>query len=541
MAADKYPEPYLAAYDAALVAGKAEKEAFQEAEAAAKAAGYELTRFGWVKQFQSPKMKSVSGVKVFAAGTWTDSAGQAKTYTNEDLDKMVEAFTAGVPSVVPAKCGHTSDAFNQRIAKALEVPVEVITGDKGHGQIKLGSMSSLQRKGDLLIAAFDKVPEAIANLIEGGQYATVSCEIEDTVGDFGPVITGVALLGAEEPAVDKATLERALVFGGSRKGARVYSFTVGDDIPTVKGKLKAAFASIGELIERLVGNGSAHTGDEDPAALQKGKPPKDWWDRCTSKVSGWPGVNDVDAFCGDVWFHDNPIPASSFASDEAANQAEVKFKEGGNTMKLPKSLEGKKPAEIRAMKIPDLVKTFTAGETPTVEDLKGFFQEGDLAAVAAALGLKEGATIEDILAAIKALVEGAAAAPGEAMTELKKATDRIAELEKKVNGQTALAAWKEKTSTFSAIPGTAHEHAVRLADIEAKAGKDAADAAFKALEEANRLAVEATHSLGTSRKGDPTDFDKEVAAYQKANPTASKADAIKAVSKARPDLYFSRK
>lgn len=496
MSADKYPEPFLKAYDAALVAGKPDKEAYAAAEEAAKADGFELTRFGWVKQFQAPKMKTITGVKVFAAGTWTDSAGVEKTWTTEDLDKMVEAFTAGVPLVVPAKCGHTSDEFNQRIAEALDVPVEVITGDHGQGQIKLGSMISLQRKGDLLIAAFDKIPEAIASLIEGGQYSTVSCEIEDAIGDFGPVITGVALLGAEEPAVDKATLERALVFGGSRKGARVLSFTMGDDIPTLKSKLKAAFAGIGELVDKLVGKADhAPDGDKDPAALLKGKP---------SNNSGKPGGN-------------GPNPASRNASDEGDNQAN-KIKQGGK------------------------------------------HQMDELKKIAASLGLPETATVEEILAAIKALADGVAAAAlppeseaealakakadaegGEMTAELKKANDRIAALEGQVAGQSSLAAWKEKTAKFTSIPGTAAEHAVKLAAIEGKAGKETADAQFAALESANNLAAEALKVVGTSRKGDPTDFDNEVAKYQTANPTASKADAIKAVSKARPDLYFARK
>ena len=218
MAAGMFPEPWLTAYDAALVAKKAEKEAFDLANKATTDAGFEMSRFGWVKQFQSPEMKSITGVKVFAAGTWTDSAGVERTWTKEDLDKMVEAFTAGVPSVVPAEMRPYVRRVQPEIAKALDVPVELITGDKGHGQIKLGSMTSLESKGYLLIAAFDKVPEAIANLIEGGQLRPCRVEIEDMVGDFGPVITGVALLGAEEPAVDKATLERALVFGGKERG-----------------------------------------------------------------------------------------------------------------------------------------------------------------------------------------------------------------------------------------------------------------------------------------------------------------------------------
>ena len=604
MTADKYPEPFLTAYDAALVAQKAEAEAFKEGTAAAEEAGYELTRFGWIKQFQAPNMKKITGVKIFATGEWTDSAGVTRNWTNEDLDKMVDAFTAGVPAVVPLKCGHTSDGFNRRIAEALEVPVELITGEQGQGQISLGKMISQERKGSLLIAGFDKIPEPIANLIEGGQYSTVSVEIEDAVGDYGPVVTGVALLGVEEPAVDDATLERALVFGGKREGARVLTFTVGDDLPIsqlraefeeIRGKLaeiikgkrgaplfRAMFGNLNTLFEQLVGKMNQSKGGkmktdfhtvherlrylaqdlglpegaslEDVIAelqrlqAEEGEIPEEvraladqeyqgdvgpliaWagrvgFDQCVVSLTGKPGITDPTKVCG--WLK---------------GQAHSKSNEGGNNlMKLPKSLEGKKPEEIRAMSLPDLLKLFDEGEAPKVEDLKAVFQEGDVAAIAAALGLAEGATVEDIVAAIQALVEKAKAGPenegGEMKTELSKAGTRIAVLE----AEKAVRDWEDQTREFNAIPGTARENAVKLADIESKAGKEAAKTQYEALKEANRLSEEALKIAGTSRTAGPTDFDNEVVKYMKDHADVSKVDAIKAVSKERPDLYFARR
>lgn len=167
----------------------------------------------------------------------------------------------------------------------------------------------------------------------------------------------------------------------------------------------------------------------------------------------------------------------------------------------------------------------------------------ELKAIAEALGLGEEATVEDIVAAIKALAEKAAAPMegGEMAKELQKAVDRIAELEKAMAGQTTLSKWKDKAAKMTAIPGTPTEIAEKLADIEAKAGEEAANAQFAALEAANNLAVEAQKVVGTSRTGTPTDFDNEVANYQKENPKALKVEAIKAVSKARPDLYLARR
>jgi hypothetical protein len=472
MSADKYPEVFMTAYDAALVGGKTEPEAYKLAEEAAKKAGYSLTRFGWVKAFQAPTMKKVSGVRIFAAGTWTDSSGTERTWTEDDLNKMSAAFQAGVPDIVPLKCGHTSDEFNQKIAEALKVPVDVVTGDKGQGQISIGKMTSLERKGDLLVATFDNIPEPIANLIEGGQYSTVSVEIEDQVGDFGPVITGVALLGAEEPAVDKATLERALVFGGARKGARVMSFAVGEDIPI------ASFRAEIEKIRKQVGEAMKGKNASDQGLFGK---VAELFDRMVG------GRHTADAGTG----NDDP---------EKRNAENKNDKKGGN------------------------------------------YQMDMLKKMAEMLGLKPEATEEEVLAAMKAMMDKAAAGnvPPEMAKELKKATDEIADLKKRLDGSASLSAWKEKTAKFTAIPGTALEHATALADIESKAGKPAADAQFKALEEANRLAEAALKVVGTSRTGEPTDFDKEVEKYQKANPTVARGTAIKTVAKERPDLWVSR-
>jgi len=539
MSADTYPEPFWTAYDEAMTKGKTEKDAFIAGDDAAKKAGWNQSRFGWLRELQAPEMKEITGVRIFGEGTWTDSAGFEKTWSHEELQSMVDAFEAGVPAIVPIKCGHTSDEFNERIAEALGVPVDVVTGEKGQGQISLGKATALQLKGSWIIASFDKIPEPIANLIEGGQYSTVSVEIEDKVGEYGPVITGVALLGAEEPAVAGATLERALVFGGKRQGARVYSFQVGDDIPVselkaefediqaklseiVKGKrgaplFRALFGNLNDIFDRLTaGRHSASSGDsaEVPAEIralvdqeyQGNIGPLIAWagrvgfDACVAELTGKPGITDPVRVCG--WLK---------------GQAHSHSEEGGN-YQMP-------------------------------EELK---------AIAEALGLGEDATIEDIIAAIQALAEKAAApAEGEmkegdnnddaekgegAMAEeLKKANDRIAALEAEKVQRDSMAAWQKKTSKLTSIPGTADEYAISLAEIETKAGKEAAESQFKALEKANELAENATKIVGTSRTTGPSDFDNEVSKYMKDHPDKTKVEAIEAVMKEHPELYFARR
>jgi hypothetical protein len=232
--------------------------------------------------------------------------------------------------------------------------------------------------------------------------------------------------------------------------------------------------------------------------------------------------------------------ADKKADDDRADHGNTITEKGGNTMKkaLPKQLSSMKPEDIRALNLGDLVKKFAEGEDlPVVEELQSTFQ--DMTPIAAALGLGEEATVEDILAAIQAMVEKvtASAAPeGEMAKEFKKASDRIAELE----ADKVVRDWEDRTSEFTSIPGTAHEHAVKLAKIQTAAGKEAAEDQFAALKEANRLAAEASKSLGTSRKGTSTDFDQEVAKYQSNHTDATKAEAIKAVAKSHPDLYMAR-
>ena len=174
----------------------------------------------------------------------------------------------------------------------------------------------------------------------------------------------------------------------------------------------------------------------------------------------------------------------------------------------------------------------------------------ELKVIAALLGLGEEATEEEVTAALKALIDKAAAAAavvppeemdGELAKELAKANDKIAELTKRLDGSTALSAWTEKTAKFTSIPGTPTEHATKLAAIELKAGKEAADDQFAALEAANNLAVEAGKIIGTTRSAGPTDFDNEVDKYMAAHADATRVQAIEATSKAHPDLYFARR
>ncbi len=465
---------YLGKYSEALNKGKGEKEAHTGALAELDKAGWVEARRGWTKylgyNLQAPKMRTVTGVKVFATGTHTDSAGNSRKWTEADLDKMVEAFVANVPAICPLKAGHTPDAFNSVIAEKLGVPVEVVTGDGGHGQIALGRMSSLERKGTLLVASFERVPEAIANLIEGGQFSTVSVEIDDKVGDFGPVITAVALLGVEEPAVASATLDRASVFGKPREGARVFSFTVADD--TLQGEFT-------DLKQRL----------------------EEW-------TKGKRGAPIFRAFIAKL-----------------------------NEM-FEQMTGGKKHQEPPNSAVPG---TDRKGAQEKQNTGKEAYQV-DIKKLAVMLGLPETATEEEVWAKLTELTKGGPGAMPEAMAKeftslkdtLKSQTATIATLQHNER----VGKYLKVTSTFTAVTGKPEDIATKLADLEEKAGEETAKSVLATYQEAEKNGQAALKAVGTSKKGEKAvAFEDKVQAFQKANPTVSRADAVKATMRAEPDLY----
>jgi len=459
---------------------EAEKEANAIGLAALKDQGWLFSRIGWVRQYAAPKMSTVANVRVFASGSWTDSAGVERDWTEADLDELVKAFNSGYPGTVPLKAGHTPDSFNSKIADKLGVPVELITGDVGgKGQVALGRMATLERRGNLLFATFERVPEPIAGLIEAGLFSTVSVEVEHTEGgEFHSALTAVAMLGAEEPAVDEATLDRALVFGGRRDGAVVITFQT-PDIPM--DVLDAEFKTLKE--------------------------------RMSETIKGMRGAPTFRVMMGNLGALFDQLKRGRHQSPEE--------NKGGSKME-----------SIKGMSMKDLAEKFQMSPE-------------ELLALATSLGLGDGATIEDILAAIEALKAKAGAAPpgappGEASafqrvtSDLQKATERLATLEHRER----VTDWYERTRPLQSIPGKPEELADELAEIEESRGRDKAEAHFSRLKTVNQTAFEANKVRGVALPGEKrADFEKEVAEYQKANPKTNRGQAVKAILTANPTLY----
>ena len=147
----------------------------------------------------------ISRLEIFAAGTWTPGNGEETVFHESDLDAMVEAFAAlhGTNVVRPhLKLGHT-DA-QKWFGQSVGIPT-------------LGWIDRIWREGRKVFADVSNVPEALLDMIKSQRYHNVSAEIfppgviEHEGKKFGPVLSAVALLGTEMPAVkDLAGLASAL-------------------------------------------------------------------------------------------------------------------------------------------------------------------------------------------------------------------------------------------------------------------------------------------------------------------------------------------
>lgn len=128
----------------------------------------------------------------------THEGNRTLKVTEQDLEEIAANFEALKQYIKPAiKLGH-SDA-------------QLLAGQTD-GDPALGWVNGLRRSGNKLIATVTNVPQKLVELIRKRRYARVSSELltkfEETgwernlkTGRKGKVLTGVALLGADVPAV----------------------------------------------------------------------------------------------------------------------------------------------------------------------------------------------------------------------------------------------------------------------------------------------------------------------------------------------------
>ena len=154
--------------------------------------------------------RELQGVKLFTVGTHTDSVGNKKDFTVEQLKGAVEAFNNSVMSAVPVKMGHSSPKFAKKVADALEIPEPLLLGEgiTGKGAVRLGRLVKMLFDNDSLYGDF-AIPDKVAELVKDGFLTDLSVELQfnrahsPSKALYPIVMSGIAFLGAQRPALGK--------------------------------------------------------------------------------------------------------------------------------------------------------------------------------------------------------------------------------------------------------------------------------------------------------------------------------------------------
>lgn len=172
--------------------------------------------------------------EVFAVGTWN-----GYEFKEADLEKMVESFKAlngGGFLEVPLKFGHNDEQPMTDGTPALGWVTDLYLKKDDKGRSKL-------------MAKLDNVPEVVHSAVKAGRYRKVSIELEFDVKHKGTqypyVMTGIALLGADLPAVNTlADLTAYMGRGDSLVASRSASFSA------VSGKLETKEPKMAEIDDK---------------------------------------------------------------------------------------------------------------------------------------------------------------------------------------------------------------------------------------------------------------------------------------------------
>lgn len=136
------------------------------------------------------KTRDVLGVEILDEGDWLPAAGGPWTVDGETIDRIVANFAAlGDLLSPPIKLGHDDE---QALLQSDGYPAA-------------GWLDNVRKKGTKIVCDFRKMPEKIADLVEAGGYRKCSVEVWKSFtvdGEtYNDVLTSVSLLGNELPAV----------------------------------------------------------------------------------------------------------------------------------------------------------------------------------------------------------------------------------------------------------------------------------------------------------------------------------------------------
>jgi len=150
---------------------------------------------------KSKASMNFKGVEIARTGKFDASTGPV-TFTTDDFDNATEAFRAlGGKHRAPIKLGHDD-------GQAL------LGGGQEDGMPNAGFVVNVRRADDRLVADLVDVPDGVAKLIQDGRLNARSIEALRNArldGKRWPfVVTGLALLGSDLPAVDSLADVQAL-------------------------------------------------------------------------------------------------------------------------------------------------------------------------------------------------------------------------------------------------------------------------------------------------------------------------------------------
>ena len=147
----------------------------------------------WVKKKEkamADKTQTFKGVEIARVGTFEAQTGTA-TFTKKDFDNAETAYNE-------LKSDHKAI-----ITLGHDEGQKLLQED---GYPNAGFVENIRRKGDKLICDYVDVPQVIAKLIETGRYNSRSIfafrNVKVAEKQWPFVVFGVALLGADPPAVD---------------------------------------------------------------------------------------------------------------------------------------------------------------------------------------------------------------------------------------------------------------------------------------------------------------------------------------------------
>lgn len=137
-------------------------------------------------------------IEIFSTGSYAAQNGREVAFTEADLDAIVANYAALAEYLrPPLKAGHSTSQ---------------ILANQTDGDPALGWVAGLQRRGSKLVATVADMPAVVRDAIAAGRYRRVSAELlldwgktawerNLKTGVTGPVLEGVALLGADLPQV----------------------------------------------------------------------------------------------------------------------------------------------------------------------------------------------------------------------------------------------------------------------------------------------------------------------------------------------------